>query len=86
VVRVGWFAGVPGLRLKVTKTKQSSNRRPGKMSSMPEQIRILTVERDCDDGLIVTFSDGTTAAYVVEELMELRPGREPIRTPAIPAR
>ena len=56
------------------------------MSSMPEQIRILTVERDCDDGLIVTFSDGTTAAYVVEELMELRPGREPIRTPAIPAR
>lgn len=50
------------------------------------QIRILTVERDSDDGLIVTFSDGTTAAYVVEELLELRPGREPIRTPAIPAR
>jgi hypothetical protein len=51
---------------------------------MPEKIRILDVERDGDDGLIVTFSDGTTAAYVVEELLELRPGREPIRKP--PAR
>ena len=38
---------------------------------MPEQIRILTVERDCDDGLIVTFSDGTSAAYVTDELIEL---------------
>ena len=45
---------------------------------MPKKIQILTVERDGDDGLIVTFSDGTTAAYVVEELLELRPGREPI--------
>jgi hypothetical protein len=45
---------------------------------MREQIKILTVERDGDDGLIVTFSDGTTGAYVVEELVELRPGREPI--------
>ena len=26
-----------------------------------------------DDGLIVAFSDGTTGAYVVEELLELRP-------------
>jgi len=47
----------------------------------PEQIRILTAERDSDEGLIVTFSDGTTAAYVVEELLELRPAREPIRKP-----
>jgi hypothetical protein len=45
---------------------------------MPKQIKILTAERDGDDGLIVTFSDGTTAAYVVEELLELRPGREPV--------
>ena len=30
-----------------------------------------------DDGLIVTFSDGTTAAFVVEELLDLRPHREP---------
>jgi hypothetical protein len=44
---------------------------------MPEENRILTLERDGDDGMIVTFSDGTTAAYVVEELIELRPHREP---------
>ena len=42
-----------------------------------QPIRILTVERDGDDGLIVTFSDETTGAYVVEELLELRPYREP---------
>jgi hypothetical protein len=38
---------------------------------------ILTVERDGGGGLIVTFSDGTTAGYVTEELLELRPSREP---------
>ena len=43
---------------------------------MAETIRILTTECDGDDGLIVTFSDGTTGAYVVEELLELRPFRE----------
>jgi hypothetical protein len=51
---------------------------------MPEQIRIVTVERDSDDGLVVTFSDGTTGAYVVEELIELRPARELIRKPTAP--
>src|SRR5271170_6319795 len=44
---------------------------------MAEPIRILTVEREDEDGLIVTFSDGTTAGYVTEELLELRPFREP---------
>ena len=43
----------------------------------PRLIRILTLERDGDDGLIVTFSDGTTGGYVVEELLKLRPHREP---------
>jgi hypothetical protein len=38
--------------------------------------RILVIEKDGDDGLIVTFSDGTTAGYVVEELLMLRPRRE----------
>lgn len=51
------------------------------MPSMPEPIRIVTVERDGEDGLIVTLSDGTTAGYIVEELLELRPRREPIQTP-----
>jgi hypothetical protein len=41
------------------------------------QIQILTVERDDPDGLIVTFSDGTSGAYLVEEFLELRPHREP---------
>ena len=50
------------------------------MLSMPEAIRIVTVERDGEDGLIVTLSDGTTAGYIVEELLELTPCREPINT------
>lgn len=47
---------------------------------MAMTIRILTTEFDGDDGLIVTFSDGTTGAYVVEELLELRPIRERTET------
>lgn len=39
-----------------------------------DRIRILTVEPD-DDGLVITFSDGTTAGYLVDELLELRPHR-----------
>ena len=45
---------------------------------MAEPIQILTAERDGEDGLLVTFSDGTTAGYVTEELLELRPFREPM--------
>jgi hypothetical protein len=47
--------------------------------SMEDEIRILDVESDAGDGVIVTFSDGTIGGYVVEELLELRPYREPIR-------
>ena len=43
---------------------------------MREQIQILTVEKDNGDGLITTYSDGTRAGYVAEELLELRPKRE----------
>ena len=46
---------------------------------MAEPIRILTVELDGEDGLLVTFSDGT-AGYVTEELLEFRPFREPTGT------
>ncbi len=42
-----------------------------------QPIRILTVECDVDDGVIVTFSDGTCDGFVAEELLELRPYREP---------
>jgi hypothetical protein len=45
---------------------------------MAEPIQILTAERDGEDGLLVTFSDGTIAGYVAEELLELRPFREPV--------
>jgi hypothetical protein len=44
-------------------------------------IDLLTAQLDGDDGLFVTFSDGTTAGYAVEELLHLRPHREP--TPLI---
>jgi hypothetical protein len=43
---------------------------------MSEPIKILTVEVE-DNGLIVTLSDGMVTGYVVEELLELRPYREP---------
>jgi hypothetical protein len=49
---------------------------------MQEPIKILTVEIE-DDGVIVKFSDGTVAGYVVEELMDLRPHREPNRPIAL---
>jgi hypothetical protein len=42
------------------------------------QPQILNAERDDDDGLLVAFSDGTIGAYVVEELLELRPIREKV--------
>lgn len=44
--------------------------------AMATIIEILGVEQDGKDGLIVTFSDGTIGAYVVDELLELRPIRE----------
>ena len=43
---------------------------------MKDEIQILAVELDGNDGLVATFSDGTIGAYVVEELLELRPVRE----------
>ena len=44
---------------------------------MSGTIQILTVERDGDDGLVVAFSDGTSAGYLSDELLELGPHREP---------
>lgn len=43
---------------------------------MKAEIEMLAVELDGRDGLLVTFSDGTTGGYVTEELLELRPVRE----------
>jgi len=46
---------------------------------MNEGIQLLAVELDGNDGLLVTFSDGTTGGYVVEELLGLRPVRERVK-------
>jgi hypothetical protein len=43
---------------------------------MTGQTNILDVEQDGEDGVLVTFSDGTIAGYVVDELLLLRPRRE----------
>ncbi len=51
---------------------------------MSNLVRILGVEQDGGDGLIATFSDGTTAGYVVEELLDLRPVRIAARKPKDP--
>jgi hypothetical protein len=52
--------------------------------AMASDIRILSVKQDDEDGVIVTFSDGTIGAYVVEELLELRPHREQVGKVAPP--
>jgi hypothetical protein len=44
---------------------------------MKAPIDILDVERIEGCGILVTFSDGTLAAYVTEELRALRPYRAP---------
>jgi len=62
---------------EVSKTTQSASQAIVYTLPMAESIQILTVERDGEDGLIVIFSDGTLAGYVAEELLELRPFREP---------
>jgi hypothetical protein len=43
---------------------------------MTQDIGIVNVERDGDDGVIVTFSDGTADGYLAEELLEWRPCRQ----------
>ncbi|HEY6850839.1 MAG TPA: hypothetical protein VI320_32110 [Terracidiphilus sp.] len=43
---------------------------------MDDLISLIGVRLDGEDGVIIDFSDGTTAAYVVEELLDLRPYRE----------
>ncbi len=40
-------------------------------------IQIQSVKQDGNDGVIVKFSDGTSAGFVIEELLELRPVRWP---------
>jgi hypothetical protein len=46
------------------------------LSFIDTSIGIVAVEKDSQDGILVTFSDGTVAGYVAEELLLLRPLRE----------
>jgi hypothetical protein len=61
--------------------RQAAPSRTGNVLHMADDTKILSVELDGPDGLIVTFSDGTIGAYVVEELLELRPCREALEEP-----
>ena len=56
--------------------EQSPAKKWDTFSIMSVETHIDKVERDGEDGLIVTFSDGTIGAYVVEELLELKLDRE----------
>ena len=51
---------------------------------MDTGLRILAVELDGDDGIVVTFSDGTNGGYVIEELLALRPVRERVKVKTSP--
>jgi hypothetical protein len=42
-------------------------------------IHVAGVEKGGEDGVVVTFSDGTVAGYVVEELLTMRPIRETLK-------
>src|SRR5579871_5659805 len=64
---------------RVSNSRQSAIPCPRIFTVMKDGIRLLNVELDGDDGVVVTFSDGTTDAYVAEELLELRPYRERLR-------
>lgn len=69
--------------------EQASSGSPGTLAVMAKHLQrahfglpqILKAEKDGDDGLLVAFSDETIGAYVVEELLDLRPNRERVRKP-----
>ena len=66
---------------KVSNAGQLSAWQRGTLFAMGNEIHILKVEKDGEDGLIVTFSDGTIGGYVVEELLLLRPLRNAVKEP-----
>jgi hypothetical protein len=54
----------------VSNIEQPANSFPCNGLLIETAIQILAVELDGVDGIMVTFSDGTTAGYVVEELLD----------------
>jgi len=65
----------------VSKMGQAPAWNRGTLFAMANHVRILNVEKDGEDGLLVTFSDGTRGGFVVEELLALRPIREKVGEP-----
>jgi hypothetical protein len=63
----------------------ASDRVRRKLAPMISEINIIHVEEDGPDGIAVMFSDGTFGAYVVEELLELRPHRETVQVESRPS-
>jgi hypothetical protein len=63
----------------VSKIERVQTKNSGILLTMP--LRILNIEKDGEDGIMITFSDGTTAGYVAEELASLRPIREKVEEP-----
>jgi hypothetical protein len=63
--------------------QMTTNVRP-KLIIPDATIDILKIEQDSVDGVLVTFSDGTIAGYVTEELLQLRPVRESVKGAAYP--
>jgi len=47
-----------------------------KMNINGTAIYVLKVQIDYPDGILVTFSDGTIAEFIAEELLPMRPVRE----------
>jgi hypothetical protein len=48
---------------------------------MVKKIHVVQVEKGGEDGVVVTFSDGTVAGYDVEELLSIRPIRATVGSP-----
>jgi hypothetical protein len=63
---------------KVCHMRQAALSRTDRVHRMADHIEIVNTELDGADRLMVKFSDGTMAGFVVEELLELRPHREPV--------
>jgi hypothetical protein len=72
------------VRNKVSSSEQSAPAATCHSLRMNGEIHMLAVELDGSDGLVVTFSDGTTGGYVIEELLGLRPVRERLKINRLP--
>jgi hypothetical protein len=71
-------AGSPSPMIK---TEQHEIWLASRVLIMEKIVKIVHVDIDGEDGVIVNFSDDTTTAYATEELLTLRPYRDPLKRP-----